>query len=82
MAGQHLIGWGLPSLRRTVAVQWDSKVPPTDKNDPWRFTLRQSSFSLSPVDCRSPCCVDAMGVAGVSSPGVVRGVLVCGVSGC
>ena len=36
---------------------------------------------LNAGNCRSLCCINAMGVAGVSSPGVVRGVLVCGVIG-
>ena len=30
VAGQHLTGWGLPSLRRAVAGQWDAMIPPTD----------------------------------------------------
>ena len=33
-------------------------------------------------NCRSPCCVDAEGEVGVSSPGVGRCMLVCGVVGC
>ena len=46
MAGQHLIGWGLPSLRRAVAVQWDSKVPPTDENDPWRWRYAKNYVDI------------------------------------
>lgn len=34
---QHLIGWGLPSLRRAVAVHWGAMNPPTDRSDPWRL---------------------------------------------
>ena len=31
VAGQHLTGWGLPSLRRAIAVQWDPRISPTSR---------------------------------------------------
>ena len=53
MAGQHFTGWGLPSFRRAVAVQWDAKIPPTVGNSPWRHALRQLSIDLKPVTTAS-----------------------------
>ena len=34
MAGQHLTGWGLPSLRRAVADQWDYEDPSHRRRQP------------------------------------------------
>lgn len=34
MAGQHLTGWGLPSLRRAVADQWDYNDPSHRRRQP------------------------------------------------
>ena len=42
VAGQHLTGWGLPSLRRAIAVQWYPRISPTVGSNPWRHGLRQS----------------------------------------
>ena len=49
MAEQHLIGWGLLSLRQTVVVQWNEKIPPIDKNDPWCLSFRQTGLDLEPI---------------------------------
>lgn len=34
LAGQHLTGEGLPSLKRAVANQWDAMIPPTFEGNP------------------------------------------------
>ena len=46
VVGQHLTGWGLPSLRRAIAVQWDPRISPTIGSNSWRHTLRQLSDGL------------------------------------
>ena len=53
VAGQYLIGWGLPSLRRAVTVQWDAMISPTVGFSPWRPTLHQSILELKPVTAKS-----------------------------
>ena len=47
MAGQDLTCWGLPSLRRAVADQWNMMIPPTLEENPQRPSLRQSSRDLT-----------------------------------
>ena len=68
VSGQHLTGWGMPSLRRAVAVQWDPKTLPTVGSNPWRLAITPINRWLITGNCSSPCCVDAAGEAGVSSP--------------
>ena len=46
VAGQHLTGRGLPSLRRAIAVQWDPRISPTIRSNPWHRALCQSSNGL------------------------------------
>ena len=71
MAGQHLVSRGLPSLRRTVAVHWDLKsflplgvIP--DAESYAKFYAEFYAIAHKRVYC-SPCYVDAMGKAGMSS---------------
>ena len=47
MAGQDLTCWGLPSLRRAVADQWNTMIPPTLEENPQRPSLRQSRRDLT-----------------------------------
>ena len=58
VAGQHLTGWGLPSLRRAVAGQWDAMIPPTDRRRPKAPELTPISSGLLTGNCRLPvlCC--------------------------
>ena len=58
MAGQHLTGWGLPSLRRAVAGQWDAMIPPTDRRQPQAPELTPISSGLLTGNCCLPmlCC--------------------------
>ena len=62
MEEQHLIDQWLLGLRQAVVVQWNTKTIPTDKNDPWRLSFRQTGLDLEPVTVvfsvvisRKPC---------------------------
>ena len=41
------VNCGLLSLRQAVVVHWNAKIPPTNENDPWRPSFRQTE--LKPV---------------------------------
>lgn len=71
MTGQHLTGWGLPNLRRAIAVQWDRRMSPTIESNPWRHAIKPIERRLMTGICCSLCCFHAKSEAGASSPGLM-----------
>ena len=54
MAEQHLTGWGLPSLRRAVAVQWDCNGPSHRRKWPLAPISFANRFGLRTGNCSLP----------------------------
>ena len=53
VAGQHLTGWELPSLRRAVADHCDTKIPPDRRRQPVASYHSPSRLDLSIVTATS-----------------------------
>ena len=53
VAGQHLTGSGLPSMRRAVADHWDTKIPPDRRRQPVASNHSPNRLDLSIVTATS-----------------------------